>query len=134
VLPGVITETGPVVAPRGTVAVISMSELTSNVADAPSNATDEAPVYPVPVIVTVVPAGPLEGSNRTIVGGGDGVTTKSRRLAPVPSESVTETGPVVAPMGTTAVICVVESTLNDCAAVPLKARPSRRSNPRNRAR
>ena len=121
--PGVITDIGPVVARRGTVATISVSELTSNEAVLAWNFTDEAPVYPVPVIVTVVPADPLDGANRAIVGGGDGVTTKSITLAPVPSASVTDTGPVVAPTGTIAVICVSASTVNDGAAVPLKATP-----------
>jgi hypothetical protein len=40
-------------------------------------------------------------------------------LEPVPSESVTETAPVVAPTGTVAVIWMVESTVN-VAEVPLK--------------
>src|SRR5439155_3115227 len=121
--PGVITDIGPVVARMGTVATISVSELTSNEAFLPWNFTTDVPVYPVPVIVTVVPAGPLEGANSAIVGGGDGVTTRSIALAPAPSASVTETGPVVAPTGTIAVICVSASTLNDGAAVSLKATP-----------
>jgi hypothetical protein len=50
-----------------------------------------------------------------------GVTTKSTALAPVPSPSVTVTGPVVAPTGTFAVIWVSLSTLKDDAGVPLKA-------------
>ena len=108
-----------VVAPLGTVAMISMSELTSNAAGAPSNFTDEVPVYPTPVIVTVVPAGPLDGSNKTTVGGGDGVTTKSTALAPVPSASATDTGPVVAPTGTIAVICRSVSTLEAFPEPPL---------------
>jgi hypothetical protein len=119
--PGVVTETGPVVARFGTVATISTSELTSNDADLALNFTTEVPVYPVPVIVTVVPLGPLEGTKSATVGSGDGVTTKSTALAPVPSPSVTVTGPVVAVGGTVAVICVLLSTLKDVAGVPLKA-------------
>src|SRR5438093_730551 len=83
--PGVVTDSGPVVARMGTVARISVSELTSNEALLPWICTDDVPVYPVPVIVTEVPAGPLDGANTAIVGGGDGVTTKSIGLAPVPS-------------------------------------------------
>jgi hypothetical protein len=119
--PGVVTETGPDVAPIGTVAWISISEVTENGAGVPWNFTDEAPAYPRPVIVTEVPEGPLEGLKRATVGGGEGVTTKSISVAPVPSASVTEIGPVVAPTGTIAVICVLESTVNDAASVPLKA-------------
>jgi hypothetical protein len=55
--PGVVTETGPVVVRFRTVATISVSELTSNDAGLPLNFTAEVPVYPVPVIVTVVPLG-----------------------------------------------------------------------------
>ena len=48
------------------------------------------------------------------------VTVKSVELAPVPAEVVTLIGPVVAPLGTVAVICVLEFTVND-ALVPLNA-------------
>jgi len=44
---------------------------------------------------------------------GDGTTVKSSVLVPVPSSVVTEILPVVAVAGTTARICVVESTVND---------------------
>jgi hypothetical protein len=121
--PGVVTAIGPLVAPLGTVAVIWVSELTTNDAARPWNFTEVAPVYPVPVIVTAAPAGACNGENSAIVGGGDGVTTKSIALAPVPSPSVTEIGPVVAPTGTVAVIWVSLMTVNDVAAVPLKATP-----------
>jgi hypothetical protein len=119
----VVTETGPVVVRFGTVATISVSELTWNDAGLPWNFTTEVPVYPVPVIVTVVPLGPLGGTKSRSVGSGDGVTTKSTALVPVPSPSVTVTGPVAAPAGTVAVICVLLSTLKDVADVPLKATP-----------
>jgi hypothetical protein len=121
--PGVVTETGPVVVRFGTVATISVSELTWNDAGLPWNFTTEVPVYPVPVIVTVVPLGPLGGTKSSTVGSGDGVTTKSTALVPVPSPSVTVTGPVAAAAGTVAVICVLLSTLKDVADVPLKATP-----------
>ena len=51
---GVVTATGPVVAPVGTVAVIWVSEVTVNVAVVPLNFTAVAPVKPLPVMVTEV--------------------------------------------------------------------------------
>ncbi|MGZ4109058.1 MAG: hypothetical protein ACXVP7_05160, partial [Actinomycetota bacterium] len=98
-----------------------MSELTVNVVTAvPPTFTAVAPVKPVPVTVTVDPTGPLVGVNEVIVGVGEGATVKFGPLVSVPSESVTLIFPVVAPVGTIAVICVSESTVKDVAAVPLK--------------
>src|SRR5438067_1500104 len=97
---GVVTLSGPVVAPAGTVAVIFVPEFTVNVALVPLNFTDVAPVKFVPLIVTLVPTGPLEGAKLVIVGGF--VTVKALLLVPVPSGVVTLTGPVVAPAGTVA--------------------------------
>ena len=57
---------GPVVAPFGTVAVIAVSEITVGFADLPLNDTDLAPVNPTPVRLTVVPTGPVIGSNEVI--------------------------------------------------------------------
>src|SRR5437660_6079760 len=59
--PGVVTLSGPVVAPAGTVARIAVSEVTVKVALTPLNDTDVAPVKFVPLIVTLVPTGPLVG-------------------------------------------------------------------------
>jgi len=64
----VVTAIGPDVAPAGTVAVSCESELTVNVAAVPLNFTDEAPVNPVPLTVTDVPAAPLVGANPLTVG------------------------------------------------------------------
>lgn len=64
----VVTEIGPLVAPDGTVAVICVSELTVNVDAEPLNVTDDAPVKPVPVIVTDVPGEPLDGEKPLTVG------------------------------------------------------------------
>lgn len=50
--PGVVTVTGPVVAPKGTVVVIWASESTLNVALVPLNCTWVAPVKPEPEIRT----------------------------------------------------------------------------------
>lgn len=80
--PGVVTAIGPVAAPVGTVAVSDVSDATVNGALVPAKVTLVAPVSPVPLIVTVVPTGPLVGLNDEIVGAaGDGaepgVTAKS---------------------------------------------------------
>jgi len=50
--PGVVTLSGPVVAPAGTVAWIAVSEVTAKLAPRPLNATAVAPVKLVPLIVT----------------------------------------------------------------------------------
>jgi hypothetical protein len=58
---GAVTLSEPVEAPPGTVAVICVSESTVKLAATRLNATPVAPLKFVPVIVTVVPAGPLLG-------------------------------------------------------------------------
>jgi hypothetical protein len=118
---GVVTATGPVVAPVGTVAVMLESETTLNVAAVPLKPTAVAPVKALPVIVTVVPAGPEEGESDETVGRG-AVTVNDPELVPVPAGVVTATGPVVAPLGTVAVMLESETTLN-VAAFPLKLTP-----------
>jgi hypothetical protein len=116
--PGVVTETGPVVAPAGTVAVIWALESTVNdVAVTPLNLTALAPVRLVPVITTVAPTAPLAGRKEATVGAA--TTVKLEALVAVPPGVVTEIVPVVAPAGTVAVTCVAESTVNDVAATPL---------------
>jgi hypothetical protein len=117
--PGVVTEILPVVAPEGTTAVIFVAELTVNdVALTPLNFTDvvvnPVPLKFVPLIVTVVPTGPLVGENEEIVGAGAvvEVTVKTEELVAVPSGVVTLIGPVVAPAGTGAVIFVKPFTAN----------------------
>ena len=70
------------------------------VALTPLNATAVAPVKFVPVIVTLVPTGPLVGAKLVIVGAG--TTVKLLALVAVPPAVVTLTGPVVAPAGTVA--------------------------------
>ena len=114
---GVVTATGPVVAPAGTVAVIWVSEVTVNVAVVPLNFTAVAPVKPLPVMVTEVPDGPEVGVNEETAGAVP-VTVNEAVLVPVPAGVVTATGPVVAPAGTVAVIWVSEVTVN-VAVVPL---------------
>lgn len=127
---GVVTVILPVVAFAGTVATILVDELTVKVALTPLNRTDVAPVNPVPVIVTEVPGGPLVGVNDVIVGPG-GVTVKLELLVAVPSGLTTWMAPVSAAAGTTAVICVSETTVkllalspaNLTAVVPVKPVP-----------
>jgi hypothetical protein len=96
-----VTEIGPEDAPTGTVAAIWDSEAT-NEAGLPLRETAVAPVKLVPVIVTRPPAGPLVGANAATTGGSPDETVKSVRVVNVPSSSVTEMVPVVAPAGTVA--------------------------------
>jgi len=65
---GVVTWILPLLAPDGTVAVIWVEELAVNVAAVAPKLTPVVPVKLVPVIVTVVPTGPLVGENEEIVG------------------------------------------------------------------
>src|ERR1019366_2257982 len=61
VLPGMATCTVPVVAPAGTVVVISEADTTLNVAGVPLKLTLVAPVRFVPRMVTGVPTAPMVG-------------------------------------------------------------------------
>ncbi len=126
--PGVVTLSGPVVAPAGTVAWIAVAELTVNVALTPLNATAEAPVKFVPLIVTLIPTAPLVGAKLAIVGGL--TTVNELLLVAVPPGVVTLSRPVVAPAGTVAWIAVAELTvklaltpLNATAVAPVKFVP-----------
>ena len=67
----------------------------------PSNRTAVAPLKFVPLIVTLVPTGPLAGVKLVIVGDG-GSPMKGVALVAVPPGVVTLSGPVVAPAGTVA--------------------------------
>jgi hypothetical protein len=104
-----MTVMGPVVAPAGTIAVTDVAVFAENVADVPLNLTDVTPLRFVPVMTTLVPTAPLVGANDVIVGAV--VTVKFVALSAVPTPVVTCTGPVVAPAGTIAVICVAELTV-----------------------
>ena len=70
------------------------------VALAPLKATRVAPVKLVPLIVTLVPTGPLAGVKLVIVGGL--ISVKLPALVAVPPGVVTLMVPVVAPVGTVA--------------------------------
>ena len=70
---GVVTAIGPSVAFAGTVAWMSVAELTVKfVEGVPLKVTDVAPWKFVPVRSTVVPTGPLDGENELTVGGPGG--------------------------------------------------------------
>src|SRR6185503_10485226 len=117
--PGVVTLSGPVVAPAGTVAWIAVAEVTEKLdALTPLNATAVAPVKFVPLIVTLVPTGPLAGAKLVIVGALDD-TVKLAALVAVPPGVVTLSGPVVAAAGTAAWIAVAEVTVKLAALTPL---------------
>jgi len=96
---------------------------------APLNATAVAPLKFVPLIVTLVPTGPLVGV-KLVIAGALAVTVKLLALVAVPAEVVTLSGPVVAPAGAVAWIAVFEVTekiaavpLNRTAVVPVKFVP-----------
>lgn len=78
------------------------------------NFTAVAPVNALPVIVTLVPTGPLVGVKLSIFG----LTLKLVALVPVPPGAVTVIFPVVAPLGTEVEIELWLPTLK-VAAVPL---------------
>lgn len=118
--PGVVTAIGPVVAPLGTVALIVVSETNEKAALTPWKVTLLTPVKPLPVIVTAVPTLPLVGVNDEIFGAGVWVVTvKLVLLVPVPLPVVTAIGPVLAPLGTVALI-VVSETNENAALTPWK--------------
>jgi hypothetical protein len=109
--PGVVTLILPVVAVEGTVAVIWVAEFTTNVAATLLKVTPvvvklaplTVPLKFVPVILTDVPVGPKAGVNEVIVGAGAVTTVKFVALVFCPAAVYTWIGPVVAPVGTTAV-------------------------------
>src|SRR5437762_4502809 len=85
---GAMTPIEPVVAPAGTVAVIVVAEPTVKLALVPLNSTAVAPVKFVPLIVTLVPTGPLAGAKLVIVGGLETVTVTGSDVHSIPSESL----------------------------------------------
>jgi hypothetical protein len=116
---GVVTVMGPVVAPLGMWAAMSVDELTTKLGSAvPLNETLVAPVKSVPWMSTRVPTVALVGENELIVGG-DWVTVNEPVLVAVPDGVVTVMGPVVTPVGTWAVMSVAELTRKFVSEVPL---------------
>jgi hypothetical protein len=118
--PGAVTEIAPEVAPAGTITVIRVSLFTVKVlALVPLNETAVAPVKAVPVITTLALGNPEVGVKLVMVGwAAETVTVKEVEETPVPEGDVTEMVPVVAPLGTVAVSCEPDWTVNVDAAVP----------------
>jgi len=118
VTPPTMTVTFPVMAPAGTgTTIVVWLQLVGVVAPVPGNATALDPcVEPklVPVMVTEVPAEPEFGFKAVIV---TGVTVKLKLLLAKPP-TVTTSGPVVAPDGTSTV-APVSIQLCIVAGVPL---------------
>src|SRR5207245_961400 len=86
--PAVVTLSGPVVAPVGTVSRIVVAEApVRGAALTPLNVTAVAPVKFVPVIVTMVPSGPLVGVRLVIVGGITTVTLTADEVVWLPAAS-----------------------------------------------
>src|SRR6267143_1312146 len=93
--PAVVTLIDPLEAPAGTVAVIVVAEFTVKLALVPLNRTAVAPVKFVPLMLTLVPTGPLPGVKLEIVGGL--MTVKVPVLLVVPAAVVTLSDPPEAP-------------------------------------
>lgn len=118
--PSTVTATRPVVAPVGTGTVMLVADQAVGTADVPLNCTVLPPcVAPkfVPVRLTMVPTGPTFGVSAVSVG--VGITVNESPLLTWPW-TVTVTGPVVAPVGTEAVILVADHAAV-VAGVPLNA-------------
>jgi hypothetical protein len=129
--PGAITLMRPLVAPGGTGDDIRVPLVTVNVAGVPLNVTDDAPLKLVPSIATVVPTPPDVGLNPVIDGGGGGgapLTMKLEDDVPVPAYVVTAIGPLVAPLGTPAVMTLSLETVYP-ALVPLNVTRAAPMNP-----
>src|SRR5256885_17097694 len=100
--PEVVTLSGPVVAPAGTIAWITVVDVTVKVAAlVPLKLTAVRLVKLVPLMVTVAPTGPLAGVKPVIVGP-LAETVKLLVLVAVPPDGVTLNGPVVASAATVA--------------------------------
>jgi len=118
--PGLNTDTRPVVAPEGTVAVICVLLWMTNCAAVPLNRTEFTAENVLPVIVTDVPTGPLLGLKFVMFGPPLPPPVTVNVVVPVvPLGVCTEIGPVDAPPGTVVVICVPGGFTLNAAAVPL---------------
>lgn len=119
--PGVVTAIAPEAPVLAGIAVICVSESTvKDKAETTPNFTALAPVKPVPLITTDVPAAAVVGVNAVIVGTGAKLKPAS---VPVPFGVVTATTPETVPAATFAVIFVAEFTVNDVAATVPVAPP-----------
>ncbi len=106
---------GAVTAPEGTVATTVASSFTLKVAERAPKLTDVVAPSAVPVIVTLFPLAPALGENPEIVGAAVSSTTK---FVAESTDSLSRIGPVPAPAGTTAVICVGPSMLKVACTPP----------------
>lgn len=115
--PAVVIVIGPVTAAAGTTATICVDVSLVIVPATPPNLTDTAPARLVPVIVTLVPVGPLSGE-KPLLASIVGLTRKLLALVAAPYGVVTMIRPEVAPFGTTATIWLAISLVM-VAATPL---------------
>jgi hypothetical protein len=83
--PAVVTVIGPLVAPEGTTAAISVEEATVNCALVPANDTVVVPEKPLPEITTEVPTTPAVGELELMVG--DGTELLAERCRSPPHQS-----------------------------------------------
>jgi hypothetical protein len=119
--PPTVTTTLPVVAPAGTGTAMLLADQVVGVAAVPLKVTVLVPwVAPklLPLIVTAVATGPLDGERLVSVGVGAADTVNVRALLARPF-TVTTTLPVVAPDGTGTTMLVACQVVG-VAAVPLK--------------
>lgn len=112
----VVTEIGPDVALVGTVVKIWVEEKLVSTALEPLNLTTGVPALnPIPLMVTTVPVVPVVGEKLKIVGS----TTKLLLEEICPAGAMIVMTPVVALVGSVAVICELVFTVKDVASVPL---------------
>jgi hypothetical protein len=115
------TEIGPVVAPSGTVAVMLVDVLAVTLAIAPLKRTSllaGVVLKFVPTTVIEAPDDPVAGLNPVIVGFGRTVKLEALVTVTAVPLTSTETGPVVAPSGTS-VVMLVDVLAVTLARVPL---------------
>src|SRR5439155_22445898 len=84
---GVVTLSGPVVAPFGTIAWITIGAVTVKLALTPLNVTEVAPVKFAPLIVTPYPSGPYAGVKLVIASTLATVTLTAAAVAVFPAAS-----------------------------------------------
>src|SRR6266550_1155729 len=106
---GVVTEILPVVAVAGTVAVTCVLETGVKLEATLLNFTVVVPVKPLPEMVTELPTAPEAGLKLVIFG--RTLNTSVLTVGGLAPQLDTVMRPVVAPTGTTAVICTDESTV-----------------------
>jgi hypothetical protein len=117
--PPTVTTTLPVVAPAGTGTTMLLEDQVVGVAAVPLKVTVLVPwVAPklLPLIVTAVATGPLDGERLVSVGVGETVNGNALLARP---PTVTTTLPVVAPAGTGTTMLLADQVVG-VAEVPLK--------------